>query len=1015
MGSILQIMEPKSPSMTEPVRSLLSLPASCQVALRRFLLPFLILIISFPDTFSQRYFQQEVNYNIEVSLDDERHMLIAYETIWYINNSPDSLRILYFHLWPNAYSNNNTPLARQLFQLQGKQKLFNDPQLRGYIDSLDFKINAQPVQWELLPDKPDICKIILNQPLFTGDSILITTPFRVKIPKGVISRLGHVGQSYQITQWFPKPAVYDETGWHPISYLDQGEFYSEYGRFDVSITLPANYVVGATGELQTPGEQKWLEQLATRTVCKDETIYDEDDFPASSEQTKKLRFTAGNAHDFAWFADKRFHVRKGEVKLPHSGREVTTRVMFTGEQAELWENALSYVNDAICRFSEWIGDYPYQSYTAVQSALSAGAGMEYPGITVVGIQDDAYSLEEVLAHEIAHNWFYAALGSNERRFPFMDEGLTSAYTARYMDERHPNKKLWEVYVKNRKLAKLLNIEKMPVQRIGELQWLMQARDNLEQPLDLPATCYTDLNYGVMLYDKAAIGFNYLRAYLGDSLFDASIQNYYHQWKFRHPQPKDLRNAFESHTEKELTWFFNGLLSTTKQLDYKMVRLKGQHLLVKNKGELPAPLVLQGVGRDSLHFEKWVDGFEGERWVEIPGGDYSEIVIDPNHITPELYRLNNNIRKSGAFPKANPVVPNFLFSVEDAGKHTINYIPAINWTRENKFMIGVALHNGFLLPKAFEYFAMPFYAFGNNHLAGYGKIYYNITPYDKFIRKATISLEGKQFGAPGNQNYQKAEAGLELFFRNRNINSPFTQMVFGNYITASNLSQIVSGQKAEYSSFIQMGYRLQKAGMVNPLKLVASYESGSSFKKTALDLNYKLSYYGTAGLEFRLYAGVMLKKDPEVPFYALSASGRSGREHYLYRGTYPDRFAIFPNTFWSRQMTLSEGGLVTPVNNRMGYSNHLISLSLTSSLPEKAGWIPVKPFINILLNDHGLSEGPDSPFFFEGGLKTGLWNLFEVYVPLVVSRNIQTINGSFKDRIRFIFSLDLFNPVKLKSR
>ncbi len=969
------------------------------------------LIISFPDTFSQRYFQQEVNFNIEVSLDDERHILNAFETIRYINNSPDSLWILYFHLWPNAYSDNKTPLARQLFQLQGRQKLFNNPLLRGYIDSLDFKINTKSVQWELLPDKPDICKIILNHPLKSGDTILITTPFRVKIPKGVTSRLGHVGQSYQITQWFPKPAVYDETGWHPISYLDQGEFYSEYGRFNVNITLPANYVVGATGELQTQEELMWLEQLAACPPPADELIYSEEDFPASSGQTKTLHFTADNMHDFAWFADKRFHVLKGDVTLPHSGTQITTLVMFTNQQAELWKDALDYVNDAIYRFSEWMGDYPYRSFTAVQSALSAGAGMEYPAITVIGIQDDGYSLDEVMAHEIAHSWFYASLGSNERRYPFMDEGLVSAYTARYMCERYPDIKLWEIYIKNWKLAKLLNIEEMPVQRIGELNWLMQARDNLEQPLDLPATCYTDLNYGVMLYDKAAISFNYLRAYLGDSLFDASIHYYYRKWKFSHPQPNNLRDAFETHTDKDLTWFFNDLLSTTKRLDYKMVRLNEQQLLVKNKGELPAPLVLQGISGDSVFFEKWVEGFEGKHWIEIPEGNYSEIRIDPDHVTPELYRLNNNIRRSGAFPKADPIVPRFLFSVEDPDKRIVNYIPVINWTQENKFMIGAALHNGFLIPKPLEYLVMPFYAFGNADVAGYGKISYSLTPYDKFIRKATISLEGKQFGAPGDQNYQQAEAGLELFLRNRYMNNSLTQMVYGNYITASNLSQIVTGQKAGHSSFVQLGYQLQKRSMVNPLKLVVSFESGGSFQKMMLDFNYKLSYYKKNGVDIRLFTGVMLENDYEVPFYAFSASGRSGREQYLFQGTYPDRFAVSSGTFWSRQMTLSEGGLVSPVNDSLGYSNHLVSLSLTSSLPGKASLLPIKPFVNLLLNDNGLDGHHQSPLFFEAGVKAGVWNLLELYIPLVVSPNIQSVNGTFKERIRFVFTLDSFSQMR----
>jgi len=381
----------------------------------KLLLLCLVIIGSFLKASSQEYFQQEVNYKIQVRLDDKRHELNAFETVDYINNSPDTLHFLFFHLWANGYSGNNTALAKQLISLKGKQKLFNDPELKGTIDSLDFKIDGQHVQWNLLPGQPDICQIILNMPVKPGDAINITTPFHVKIPKGITSRLGHIGESYQISQWYPKPAVYDRTGWHQMSYLDQGEFYSEYGSFDVSITLPENYIVGATGNLQNEHETEMLNQLAADTTWKSNLGKGNDVFPPSSQQMKTLRYTENQVHDFAWFADKRFHVLKGKVKLPDSGREGTTWVMFTNKQAELWKDAIPYMNNAIGYFSKWMGDYPYNNFTAVQSALNAGVGMEYPDITVIGLVEDAYDLDKVITHEAGHNWFFGALGSDERR------------------------------------------------------------------------------------------------------------------------------------------------------------------------------------------------------------------------------------------------------------------------------------------------------------------------------------------------------------------------------------------------------------------------------------------------------------------------------------------------------------------------------------------------------------------------------------------------------------------------
>ena len=209
--------------------------------------------------------------------------------------------------------------------------------------------------------------------------------------------------------------------------------------------------------------------------------------------------------------------------------------------------------------------------------------------------------------------------------------------------------------------------------------------------------------------------------------------------------------------------------------------------------------------------------------------------------------------------------------------------------------------------------------------------------------------------------------------------------------------------------------LERKGLINPFSLLAAFESGKSYQKTSVELNYRYSYYGKKnGLDIRLFAGTMLKNSPAAPFYALAEGGRGGREQYLFQGTYPDRFTVFPATFLSRQMTISEGGLVSPVNDSLGYSNWLISASFTSSLPGKAGRMPVKPFINFLINDHGNGTGHNSPFFWEAGLKAGIWNVFEIYVPLMVSDNIGSITGSVRDRIRFTFKVDSFFRVNPKT-
>ena len=953
---------------------------------------------------TDNYFQQEVNYEIQVTLNDRLNELHAFEIIEYINMSPDTLSVLFFHLWANAYSNNNTALAKQLMGTSGRARLFKDPELRGYIDSLDFKIDGRSAAYNFMHDIRDICIIKLDKPAFPGDTLIITTPFRVKIPLGTSSRLGHIGGSYQISQWYPKPAVYDRKGWHPMEYLDQGEFYSDFGRFNVIITLPSDYVVGATGNLINEEETEWLNMLSADTTSRANF------YPGnyqSSDLVKHLNFFQENTHDFAWFADKSFHVKRDRLILPGSGKVIETSVMFTDTEADLWENALQYVNEAIICFSGIIGDYPYDTFTAVQAALSSGAGMEYPGLTVVDYSDNAYSLEQVIVHELCHTWFYGALGNDERQYPFLDEGITSAYEQRYMQEKYPEKKAWEIYLGNEKIAKFFNVDDIPAYGIDELTWLVEARKNSDKPVNLPATDYSPAQYGQIIYFKAGMGFNYLRAFLGDSLFDTIMNDYYFTWKFRHPDPDDLRNAFESGAGRNLDWFFDDFLGTTKHADYKIARMRNNQLLIKNKGDMASPLVISVSNNDNQLYQKWSEGFTGKRWIDFPDGKNRNFKIDPFHKMPELYRINNNFRESALFPKADPVNMQFYFTLEDPEKISLMYVPLPNWTRENGFMAGIALHNGFILPERIEYFILPFYSFGNKNPAGLARISYNITPRNSLLRLIKLSIDGSRFGAPGSRQYNRVKIGSTYFLASGTNKSP-DHAFYSYYNLVSDLFSVLQNEKADMRSYLQIGYILEKSRLIDPYRIDLALENGKTYGKATVEFNYRYSYYGrNNGLDIRLFSGLMLIDNSGMPYHSFSQSGRSGREQYLYQGIYPDRFAEPVTNFWSRQMSIAEGSLVSPVNDTLGFSPWLISLSFTSSLPSGIDRFPVKPFLNMVLNDP--ANKTNNSLLYEAGLKTGIWNIFEIHLPLLVSPSAHS--GYFRERIRFTLNLDL-NSISL---
>ena len=689
----------------------------------------ILLQLSVSITFGQDYFQQEVNTTIDVTLNDEAHELRGNVAIEYVNNSPDQLSYIWMHLWPNAYSGPNTALAKQQFRNGNMFMFYAMNKSLGGIDSLDFRVNGIKAEWEFHPEHPDIAKVKLKGPLNPGQRITITTPFKVKIPSGRISRLGHVGQSYQITQWFPKPAVYDRDGWHEMPYLNQGEFYSEFGSYDVSITLPKNYVLGATGDrMDNPTEVAFMDSLAEATAKLDE-FPKRMEFPPSSSEMKTVRFTQSNVHDFAWFADKRWYALKGEVALPNSGRKVTTWGLFTSANAEYWKRSIEYLNDATYYYSLWNGEYPYNHVTAVDGTISAGGGMEYPNITVIGNTGSDLGLETVIMHEVGHNWFYGILGSNERTNAWMDEGINSFNETRYFYTKYDTLELLQGMLPD-KARETLELNGVPYRMQDELSYLISARFHVDQPMQCHSDDFRQINYGTIVYKKTAAAFEYLKEYLGEERFDIAMQAYFEEWKFKHPQPEDLRRVMEESTGEVLDWFFEQLVKTDGRVDYKLKHLKEDsdslRVTVRNKGFVRGPFQLSGFKNGELVTEQWYGRGtkEGEdRTVGFPKGDYDEIRLDGNKVMLEYDRANNQMRTSGLFKKVEPLSLKFLTRLENPDETQLFYFPVVGWNNQNRFMAGVHLHNTTLPTRDWEFALTPMYSFSNGTLNGFARASY----------------------------------------------------------------------------------------------------------------------------------------------------------------------------------------------------------------------------------------------------------------------------------------------------
>ena len=501
---------------------------------------------------ADKYWQQEVRYDIKVTLDDDAHSLKGFETMVYSNHSPDTLRFIYVHCWPNAYKDNTTALYRQLSQIEERKTKLKKIRDNGYIDQLAFTVDGIKAPAEADVQNADILKLTLPAALAPGKEITIATPFFVKIPS-YFSRLGHEGKSYMITQWFPKPAVYDSKGWHAMPYLDQGEFYSEFGSFDVHITLPSSYIVGATGQLLSTAESTAYKQIGKSNLANPSSPVHYSPPPGA---TKTLDYHADNVHDFAWFADQNFIIQYDTLQLA-SGKTIDVFSWYRPGGNKQWMNSISFIKDAVLHYSKWVGEYAYPMVSAVEGpGNTSSGGMEYPMITLItSPKAGKEELDGVIAHEVGHNWFYGMLGTNEREHPWMDEGINTYYEFLYEAEKYRYNGILGNIIPDR-------IKKLPTDDFLSAVYNVINQLKTTEPVETPAAAFpSEFEYGLVVYAKTAVWMHILETDIGKAQLEKGMRAYFSAWKFRHPYPEDMQASLEQATGSSLDHTFNMLHNT----------------------------------------------------------------------------------------------------------------------------------------------------------------------------------------------------------------------------------------------------------------------------------------------------------------------------------------------------------------------------------------------------------------------------------------------------------------------
>lgn len=920
---------------------------------------------------SQSYWQQRVDYSIDVLLNDKEKTLDAFEKLTYANDSPDTLRFIWFHLWPNAYKNDKTAFSDQMLENGNTNFYFSQKEQKGYINRLDFKVDGEGARIEDHPQHIDIVKLLLPKPLPPKGQIIITTPFHVKLPYN-FSRGGYDGQSFQVTQWYPKPAVYDKDGWHPMPYLDQGEFYAEFGSFDVRITVPRSYVVAATGELQNADEKEWLKtragfvpiqpQLTPKQLpVRKKSNTAKNPLPkiqalaSAQEGFKTLQYKQDNVHDFAWFANKNFIVNRDTLRTA-SGRLVDVFAFYTLSENGLWRKVVSYAKEALRFYAAEIGEYPYHTATVVQGPQSFGGGMEYPTITVLSPVSSVQNLDVTIAHELGHNWFYGMLASNERLHPWMDEGMNTFYENKYVSARYGNQ-----------------------EKVEELLFQHKAKNKTDQPIETNSENFSALNYSLVAYHKTGDWMAVLAENLGANVFRQMMHKYFDQWKFKHPQPEDFKHIVSETglpgTEALFSQLFtkgtlpgNELHGAALVSPLKKGSIKRYFLSPAKNLFLVSPAV--GINSyDGLMVGGLVTNYGA------PGAKFNFLVVPLYAIGSRgftgLGKLNYAITSNGIVRKTDIFLNASSFHEDEfedsAHRFKMRFaklVPGIRFTFKEK------------TPRS---------------------------TVSKYIQWKTYLVKEQVFSA-----------SVDSLF------TPTDTIVRDNYSTPT---------KKRYLNQLQFGYQNTRA--LYPFDAKLQVEQTTDFIRTSFTGNCFFNYANGGGLSFRFFAGkfnYLHGRTDQKAFandrYYLNLTGPNGYEDYTYSDYFLGRnkFENLP----SQQIMIRDGAFKVRTDllaEKVGKTDDwLAAANFVTTIPDKFNpfsvlplGLPLRAFADVGTYAEAWDRSNDADrFLFDAGLQLSLLKeTVNIYVPLLYSK---VFRNYFKSTIadnRFLktlsFSINFYNP------
>ncbi|SOU88645.1 conserved hypothetical protein. Putative aminopeptidase [Tenacibaculum finnmarkense genomovar ulcerans] len=905
---------------------------------------------------------QTNSIEIKAKLEVTKNLLYIQQKIVFYNNSPDNLRAVFLHNWANSFKNNDTPLAKRFINNDNKNFYFAKEKEKGNTHFFSINVNYQQVL--LKETAADIIEVVLNKTLKPKDSILISATYIVKIPNAKFTRYGKTKNGYHLRFWHLTPAVYNNK-WHLMSNLNIDDLYENPTNYSINIDIPKKYTLESN-----------LYQQKT-TLKKRHNYY------LIGKQKKDIIIHIDTINNFTSFKAKNKEI-KTDAYLHKISYKTTSKII--NKQIEFIEKLL--------------GKHPHSKIFVDASTVTKNSLHEiYKLPRWLDPFPKNFKWEINFFKALTRKYIEDVLLLNKRNDYWLTDGLETFLMIKYMKEYYPEVTVLGKYsnywpLKTYNIAKLKQLEK------HAFVYQLNARKFHDQTLNTPADSLSNFNRKIVNKYKAGLGLLYLQDFIGGNTLVKSIQEFYEKKQLKLSTTRQFQKILQKNTSKNLDWFFNEYIKTTKKIDYKITKIKSSksndslEITIKNNRNYAAPIALYGLQKKDIKLKKWLTGTNTIKTIKIKKGNFDKLALNFEKIYPE-YNYLNNFRKINNHLINKPLQFRFFQDIENPYYHQLFYYPSFNYNLYDGAILGIKINNQSLLTKNFEYSLKPNYSTKSNNLTGSYSFSYNHFIKDARIYKIHYSFSGSRFHYAPELEYTTFSPAVSVIFKQNVLRKNNFKLIHAKLISIDKDPEINKPKKEQDKyNIVSLKYIYAYSNAITSTTHAINTEFNSKFSKITTDFRYRTFFTENKSYELRFFGGYFLHNILKSNYYNFALNNGSD---YLFEQKLFGRSES--QGFFSQQYIVDQGGFKSKFKNPQ-FSNELITAINTSISVFK--WTEIYTNFALLKNKNTAPK-----YYYENGIRLNfIPNFLEFHFPIYTNQGFEITKQAYPTKIRFVITTSI---------